>query len=129
MVINYPCSCGEEDKGKHYLHVENSSPDMPPYVDGMNFRAYPDDCASIFLDKESLIKLRDQIDERIFNMAGINMASLNREQWEEMWKAVQKIQWAIDDNAIPSHCGHRKSVKIAVSKIKGMIQEVIGQME
>lgn len=55
--------------------------------------------------------------------------SLTRDEWLEMWEAVKDIELAYNENAIPPHSGHRRSVKKAIVEIKKKIQQVIGQME
>lgn len=56
------------------------------------------------------------------------MALLNRDEWEEMWKSIKRLEDCVLEG-IPPHSGYKKAAKKEVAKIKNQIQFVIGQME
>jgi hypothetical protein len=54
--------------------------------------------------------------------------SLTRAEWEEMWKTIEKLEDCVLEG-IPPHSGYRKMAKLQIRKLKGQVQQVIGQME
>jgi hypothetical protein len=54
--------------------------------------------------------------------------SLSREEWEEMWKTILRLEDCVREG-IPPHSGYKKSAVKQVNRIKQQIQSVIGQQE
>lgn len=54
--------------------------------------------------------------------------SLTRAQWEELWKDMEMLERAYDENAIPPHSGYRRAVRGIIKRTKDKIESVIGQM-
>lgn len=59
------------------------------------------------------------------------MASLNRAEWEDMWRSIKRIELVVRELASDgaSVASVRRVVKQEVATIKAQIQSVIGQME
>jgi len=53
--------------------------------------------------------------------------SLTRNEWEEMWESVSKLENMI--KGLYPHIGIKKRALVEIRKIKQQIQSVIGQME
>jgi hypothetical protein len=67
--------------------------------------------------------------------------SLTRAEWQEMWKTIERLEDCVLEG-IPEHpvlessslrptlhAGYRKMAKLQIRKLKGQVQQVIGQME
>lgn len=59
------------------------------------------------------------------------MASLNRAEWEDMWRSIKRIELVVRELASDgaSVASVRRVVKQEVTNVKAQIQSVIGQME